>query len=69
MKKRKTSDDEENDTFNKYNKEDKYKRKILCANDVDSSEETDSDSSCEDEVNNFMLMAIEYFGDEYTRSD
>ena len=24
------------------------------------------DSSCEDKVNNFMLMAIEYFENEYT---
>ena len=68
-KKRQTSDDEENYTFNKYNKEAKYKRKILCANDVDFSEETNSDSSCEDEMNNFMLMTIEYFGNEYTGSD
>ena len=55
---RKTSDDEENYTFNKYSKESKYKKKILCVNDVDSSEETDSDSSCEDEVNSFTVMAI-----------
>ena len=64
--KRQTFDDEENYTFNKYNKEAKYKRKILCANDVDSSKETNSDSSCEDKVNNFFLMAIEYFENEYT---
>ena len=64
-----TSDDEENYTFNKYNKQAKYKRKRLCANDVDSSEETENDSSCEDEVNNFMLMAIEDFGNEYIASD
>ena len=41
----------------------------MSINDVDSSKETDNDSSCEDELNNFMLMAIEYFGNEYTRSD
>ena len=52
-------DDEENYTFKKYNKDDKYKRKSLCANDVDSSEERDIDSSCEDKMNSFMLMAIE----------
>ena len=36
-KKGQTSDDEENYTFKKYNKEAKYKKKILCANVVDSS--------------------------------
>ena len=67
--KRQTYDDEENYTFNKYNKEAKYKNESLCVNDVDSSEETDTDSSCEDEVNKFMLMAIEDFGNEYTGSE
>ena len=57
----KNSDDVENYTFKKYNKESKYKKKILCVNDVDSSEETVSDSSCEDKVNNCMLMAIKDF--------
>ena len=56
--KRQTFDDEENYIVNKYNKEDKYKNKILCVNDVDSLEETNINSSCEDELNNFMLMAI-----------
>ena len=64
-----TSDDEENYTFNKHNKEAKYKKKILCANDVDSSEEIENDSSCEDEVNNFMLMAIEDVENEYRGRD
>ena len=41
----------------------------MCVNDVDSSEETNNDSSCEDELNKFMHMDIEYFGNEYTRSD
>ena len=67
--KRRTSDDQENYTVNKYNKEAKYKKKSLCVNDVDSSEETDSDSSCEHELNNFMLIAIKYFGNEYTGTD
>ena len=57
-KKGPNSNDEENYTFKKYNKEAKNKNKIVCANDVDSSEEIDIDSSCEDKVNNFMLMAI-----------
>ena len=68
-KKGQNSDDKENYTFDKYNKEAKYKKKILCANNVDSSEERDNDSSCEDKVNNFMLMAIEDFENEYTVSD
>ena len=42
------------------------KKKILCVNNVDSLEETDNDSCDEDEVNNFMLMAINDFGNEYT---
>ena len=37
-----------------------------CVNDVDSSEEIDNDSSDEDEVNNFMIMAID---DQYKWSD
>ena len=41
----------------------------MCANDVDSSKEIDNYSSCEDKVNNFILMAIEYFENEYTESD
>ena len=42
--------------------EKKYKSKIfdknksLCVNNDDSSKDTDSDSSCEDKVNEFMLM-------------
>ena len=51
--------DEEKHTFKRYNKNDKYKKKGLCANDVDSSETLDSESSCEDKMNDFMLMAIE----------
>ena len=48
--------DEENYTVNKYNKETKYKKKILCVNDVDSLEEIDSDSSCEYELDNFICV-------------
>ena len=36
-KKGQNLDDEDNYPFKKYNKEAKYKNKILCANDVDSS--------------------------------
>ena len=41
----------------------------MCVNDVDSLEEIDSDSFCEDELNNFMCISIEYFGNEYIGSD
>ena len=43
--KRQNSDDDEVYSFNKYSKEDKHKNKSMCVNDVDSSEQTDSDSS------------------------
>ena len=62
--KRQTSDDNEKYKFNKYNKEAKHKKKILCVNDVDCLEETENDSSDEDEVNKFILMAIDEFGNE-----
>ena len=42
-------------------KNDKYKKKGLCANDVDSLEALESGSSCEDKKNEFMLMAIDDF--------
>ena len=38
------------------------KKKSLCANNGDSSEDMNSDSSCEDKVNDFMVMAM---GDLY----
>jgi hypothetical protein len=40
------------------------KKKSLCVNNDDSSEDTDSDSSCEDKVNDFMLMAKEDYDNE-----
>jgi hypothetical protein len=45
------------------------KKKILCVNNDDSSEDTDSDSSCEDKVNEFVLMAKEYYDNKSTGSD
>ena len=67
--KRWTSDDDEKYTFNKYNKEAKHKKKSIYVNDVDSSEETDNDSSGEDEVNKCMLMAIDDIGNECIERD
>jgi hypothetical protein len=55
--------------------EEKYKskrfdrKKSLCANNDDSSKDTDSDSSCEDKVNEFMLMAKEDYDNKITDSD
>jgi hypothetical protein len=55
--------------------EEKYKskrfdrKKSLCVNNDDSSEDTDSDSSCEDKVNDFMLMAKEDYDNKITGSE
>jgi hypothetical protein len=45
------------------------KKKSLCVNNDDSSEDTDSDSSCEDKVNDFFLMAKEDGDNESKVSD
>jgi hypothetical protein len=45
------------------------KKKSLCVNNDDSSEDTDSDSSCEDKVNDFLLMAKEDGDNESKVSD
>jgi hypothetical protein len=45
------------------------KKKILCVNNDDSLEDTNSDSSCEDKVNEFVLMAKEYYDNEIIGSD
>jgi hypothetical protein len=45
------------------------KKKSLCVNNDDSSEDTDSDSSCEDKVNDFMLMAKEDYDNKITGSE
>ena len=41
----------------------------MCVNDDYSLEVTDSESSCEDKMNDFMLMAIEDLEGEYAESD
>jgi hypothetical protein len=41
----------------------------LCANNDDSLEDLDSDSSYEDKVNDFMLMAMGDIGDKLTEGD
>jgi hypothetical protein len=45
------------------------KKKSLCVNNDDSSEDTDSDSSCEDKVNDFVFMAKEDYDNKITGSD
>ena len=45
------------------------KKKSLCVNNDDSSKDTDSDSSCEDKVNDFMLMAKEDYDNKSTSSE
>jgi hypothetical protein len=45
------------------------KKKSLCVNNDDSSEDIDSDSSCEDKENEFMLMAKEDYDNKIKGSD
>ena len=60
-KKEQSSADEEGFPKKKYSKENKfkYKKKSLCVNEDESSGTSDTESSHENEENNFMLMAIE----------
>jgi hypothetical protein len=60
-KKDQNSDDEKKYKFKKYSK-----KKSLFAKNDNSSEDIDSDSSCENKVNDFMLMAMGYIDDEHT---
>jgi hypothetical protein len=64
QKKDQNSDDEKKYKYKKYNK-----KKSLVANNDNSSEDTDSDSSCEDKANDFMLMAKEDYDNKITGSD
>jgi hypothetical protein len=61
QKKDQNSDDEKKYKFKKYSK-----KKSLCANNENSLEDIDNDSSHEDKVNDFMLMAMGYLDDEHT---
>jgi hypothetical protein len=64
QKKDQNSDDEKKYKFKKYSK-----KKSLCTNNDNSSEDIDSDSSCEDKVNDFILMAMGDIDDENTRGE
>ena len=61
QKKHQNYDDEKKYKFKKYSK-----KKILCANNDNSLEDIDSDSSCEDKMNDFMLMDMGDLDDEHT---
>jgi hypothetical protein len=58
------SEDEEKHKSRRFDK-----KKSLCVNNDDSSEDTDNDSSCEDKVNDFSLMAKEDGDNESKVSD
>jgi hypothetical protein len=64
QKKDQNSDDEKKYKYKKYSK-----KKSLVANNDNSSEDTDSDSSCEGKVNDFMLMAKEDYDNKITSND
>jgi hypothetical protein len=64
QKKDQNSNDEKKYKYKKYNK-----KKSLVANNDNSSEDTDSDSSCEDKANDFMLMAKEDYDNKVIGSD
>jgi hypothetical protein len=53
----------------KYKSKRFVKKKSLCVNNDDSSEDTDSDYSCEDKVNDFMLMDKEDYDNKSRGSD
>jgi hypothetical protein len=61
QKKDQNSDDEKKYKFKKYSK-----KKSLCANNDNSLEDIDTDSSCKDKVNDFMLMDMGDLDDEHT---
>jgi hypothetical protein len=64
QKKDQNSDDEKKYKYKKYNK-----KKSLVVNNDNSLEDTDSDSSCEDKANDFMLMAKEDYDNKSTGND
>jgi hypothetical protein len=65
-----TYDDEEKHKHKNFFKENNFKKKSLCVNnDDDPSDDEDSDSSIEDKLNDFMLMAKEDYDNKITGSD
>jgi hypothetical protein len=65
-----TCDDEEKYKHKNFFKENNFKKKSLCANnDDDPSDDEDNDSSIEDKLNDFTLMAKEYYENNSTGSE
>jgi hypothetical protein len=65
-----TYDDEEKHKHKNFFKENNFKKKSLCVNnDDDPSDDEDNDSSIEDKLNDFMLMAKEDYDNKITGSD
>jgi hypothetical protein len=64
------SDDEEKYKHKNFFKEKKFKKKSLCVNnDDDPSDDEENDSSIEDKLNDFILMAKEDYDNKSTGSD
>jgi hypothetical protein len=61
--------DENSEGEEKYKSKRFDRKKSLCVNNDDSSEDTNSDSFCEDKVNEFMLMAKEDYDNKRKGSD
>jgi hypothetical protein len=62
-----TCDDEEKHKHRNFFKENNFKKKSLCVNNDDNpSNDEDNDSSIEDKLNDFMLMAMGDLDDEHT---
>ena len=61
--------DQNSEGEEKYNSKRFGKKKSLCVNNDDSSGDTNSDSSREDKINDFMLMAKEDYDNNITGSD
>jgi hypothetical protein len=65
-----TSDDEEKYKHINFFKENNFKKKSLCVNnDDDPSDDEDNDSSIEDKLNDFILMAKEDYDNNNIGSD
>jgi hypothetical protein len=65
-----TCDDEEKYKHINFFKEKNFKKKSLCVNnDDDPSDDEENDSSIEDKLNDFILMAKEDYDNKITRSD
>jgi hypothetical protein len=65
-----TCDDEEKHKHKNFFKENNFKKKSLCVNnDDDPSDDEDNDSSIEDKLNDFILMAKEDYDNKSTGSE